>query len=267
MHHNQGIPIRKGRQIEAMQAAGRTAAAILHAVANAVRPGITTREIDNLAASLMDAHGVRSAFLGYHGFPAHTCISVNEEVVHGIAGPRVIKDGDVVKIDVGIVKDGWIGDNATTVPVGNVSDDVLRLLWTTEEALDIAIQHAVDGVMLGDLCAAIQECVTRQGFTVVREFVGHGVGRRLHEEPQVPNFGRRGARPRLREGMILAIEPMVNAGGAGIRILGDNWTVITRDGKPSAHFEHTVLVRKGRAEILTPRERLLPEPPPGILPG
>ncbi len=247
-----------------MQAAGECAAAILREVATQVHPGVTTLAIDQIAASLMKSAGVRSAFLGYRGFPSHTCISVNEEVVHGIAGPRVIQEGDIVKIDVGIVKDGWIGDNALTVPVGSVPDDVLRLLWTTEEALDTAIRHAVDGVMLGDLCSSIEECASAQSFKVVREFVGHGVGRRLHEEPQVPNFGRRGTRPRLREGMILAIEPMINAGTAAVRVLGDNWTVVTRDGRPSAHFEHTVLVRKGEGEILTPRERTIKEVPPGI---
>jgi methionyl aminopeptidase len=255
------IPIRRGRQLDAMRAAGECAAEILRESAAAVRPGATTGQIDRLAADLMEARGVRSAFHGYRGFPGHICISTNDEVVHGIGGSRVIQPGDIVKIDVGIVKDGWIGDNALTIPVPPVSEPLHRLLWATEEALHIAIGHATDGTMLGDLCHSIDHFVTAQGFRVVREFVGHGVGRRLHEEPQVPNFCRRGAHPRLREGMILAIEPMVNAGMAAIRVLDDKWTVVTRDGKPSAHFEHTVLVAKGQAEVLTPRPRLMPPPP------
>lgn len=256
------IPIRKGRQIEAMRAAGRCAARILRRLAGEVRPGTTTREIDQLANALMQEEGVRSAFLGYRGFPGQICISLNEEVVHGIGGPRVVQPGDIVKIDVGVIKDGWIGDNALTVPVEPVSDEVRRLLWATEESLETAIRHATDGTMLGDLCHSIEECIVSHGFTVVREFVGHGVGRKLHEEPQVPNFGRKGGRPRLREGMILAIEPMVNAGVASVKVLSDNWTVVTQDGRPSAHFEHTVLIGKGEAEILTPRPRTIPREPP-----
>ena len=258
------IPIRKGKQLDGMRAAGETAATILQSTAARIRPGVTTRSIDQHAAGLMKDAGVRSAFLGYRGFPGHICISVNEEVVHGIGGDRVIQPGDIVKIDVGIVKDGWIGDNAMTVPVGPMTDEVHQLLWATEESLAIALEYATDGTMLGDLSNAIESFVTSQRFRVVREFVGHGVGRRLHEEPQVPNFGRKGARPRLKEGMILAIEPMVNAGMAAVKILDDNWTVVTRDGKPSAHFEHTVLVAKGKAEVLTPRPRLIPPPPPRV---
>lgn len=255
------IPIRKGKQIEGMRAAGQTAAQILQATAARVQPGATTGEIDKFAATMMQEAGVRSAFLNYRGFPGHICISMNEEVVHGIGGTRVIQPGDIVKIDVGIVKDGWIGDNALTVPVGTMTEETHRLLWTTEEALAVAIQYATDGTMLGDLCHAIEECVTANGFRVVREFVGHGVGRRLHEEPQVPNYGRKGTRPRLKEGMILAIEPMVNAGMAAVKILDDEWTVVTLDGKPSSHFEHTVLIGKGKAEVLTDRPRLIPAPP------
>ena len=255
------IPIRKGKQLDGMRAAGQTAAAILSATAARISPGVTTGEVDKFAAHLMQEMGVRSAFLGYRGFPGHICISMNEEVVHGIGGHRVIQPGDIVKIDVGIVKDGWIGDNAMTVPVGPMSEEVHRLLWTTEESLEVALKYATDGTMLGDLCHAIESCVTSHGFRVVREFVGHGVGRRLHEEPQVPNYGRKGARPRLKEGMILAIEPMVNAGMAAVKVLDDEWTVVTLDGKPSAHFEHTVLIGKGKAEVLTPRPRLIPAPP------
>lgn len=250
------IPIRGGRQLDMMRRAGETAAEILKETAEAVKPGVTTGEIDAFAKELMDQKGCKSAFLGYRNFPGHICISVNEEVVHGIGGPRRIQYGDIVKIDVGIIKDGWVGDNARTIPVGTVSPDVQKLLLATEEALYVAIDHARHGEMLGTLCQSIENYVLSQGFTVVREFVGHGVGRKLHEEPQVPNYGKKGEKPRLREGMILAIEPMVNQGTARVKVLADNWTVVTMDRKPSAHFEHTVLVRKGEAEILTWRERL-----------
>ncbi|MFT4641310.1 MAG: methionyl aminopeptidase [Verrucomicrobiales bacterium] len=250
------INIRSGKQIDMMRSAGETASEILQKVAASVQPGVTTKEVDDYARELIAERGCKSAFLGYRNFPGHICISVNEEVVHGIGGPRKVKYGDILKIDVGIVKDGWVGDNALTVPVGSVSPEVQRLLLATEESLHVAISHAVDGGMLGDLCHSIEDCVVKRGYTVVREFVGHGVGRKLHEPPQVPNYGKKGDRPRLREGMILAIEPMVNEGTARVKVLSDKWTVVTMDRKPSAHFEHTVLVRKGEAEILTPRPRL-----------
>jgi methionyl aminopeptidase len=207
----------------------------------------------------MKARHSRSAFLGYRGFPGHICISINEEVVHGIGGSRVIQDGDVVKIDVGIFYDGWVGDNALTVPVGNVAQETLRLLAATEESLHVAISHARDGEMLGTLCASVEEHVVQHGYTVVREFVGHGVGRKLHEEPQVPNYGKKGGKPRLRAGMTLAIEPMVNMGTEKTRILSDGWTVIATDRKPSAHYEHVVLITEGEPEVLTWRERMFPE--------
>jgi methionyl aminopeptidase len=197
--------------------------------------------------------------LGYRNFPGYICISINEEVVHGIGGARIIQDGDVVKIDVGIEYQGWIGDNALTVPVGNVATETLKLLAATEESLHVAINHARDGWMLGDLCASVEEHVVQYGFTVVREFVGHGVGRKLHEEPQVPNYGKKGTRPRLKSGMTLAIEPMVNLGTAKTKILSDKWTVITTDRKPSAHYEHVALVTDGEPEILTFRKRMFPK--------
>jgi methionyl aminopeptidase len=195
--------------------------------------------------------GCSSAFLGYRGFPGHACISVNEEVVHGIGGERRLQEGDVVKIDIGVVKGKWIGDNARTVAVGLVSEEALRLIEATSEALRLGVAAARAGRRLGDVSAAIQSLVESRGFSVVREFVGHGVGRNLHEEPQIPNFGKAGTGPRLKAGMTLAIEPMVNVGRAGVRILGDEWTVVTSDGKLSAHFEHTVLVTRDEAEILT----------------
>ena len=207
----------------------------------------------------MKALNCKSAFLGYRGFPGNICISINEEVVHGIGGSRVIQDGDVVKIDIGIVYDGWVGDNALTVPVGNVAPETLKLLAVTEESLHVAIEHARDGHMLGDLCASVEEHVMKFNYTVVREFVGHGVGRKLHEEPQVPNYGKKGAKPRLKAGMTLAIEPMINLGTAKTRTLSDGWTVITQDRKPSAHYEHVVLITTGDPEVLTWRERMFPK--------
>ena len=199
----------------------------------------------------MSELGCKSAFLGYRGFPGNICISVNEEVVHGIGGPRRVQYGDIVKLDIGVVQDGWVGDTASTVPVGMIEERTERLLRVTESALRRAIEIASEGVRLGDVCAAIEEVATRERFNVVREFVGHGVGRKLHEEPQVPNYGKRGSGPRLKAGMTLAIEPMINSGTASVKLLDDGWTVCTADGMPSAHFEHTVLITKEEPEILT----------------
>lgn len=240
-----------------MRAACGAASVVLDRVSALVRPGVTTGEVDEAAADFMIEERCTSAFLGYRGFPGQICISVNEEVVHGIGGTRRIQYGDIVKIDCGVLKDGWVGDTASTVAVGIIAEKVQRLLRITEETLDLAIGYAQSGRRLGDLCAAIEERVVSHGYSVVREFVGHGVGRKLHEEPQVPNYGRRGTGPKLRPGMTLAIEPMVNMGGSAVRVLRDNWTVVTADGRPSAHFEHTVLVTKGEPEILTWREKTL----------
>ena len=252
------IPIKSPREIEFMRKAGSIASSILQALAREVAPGRSTGEIDRLAAELMREHDCKSAFLGYRGFPGHICISVNEEVVHGIGGARKIMPGDIVKIDVGIIKSGFIGDNATTVAAGDIPLETKRLLAATEQSLFDAISHARAGRRLADLCGSVEAFVVPRGFTVVREFVGHGVGRRLHEEPQIPNYRPQGKTPVLMPGMSLAIEPMVNAGVGAVRILEDGWTVITEDRKPSAHFEHTVLVTEGEPEILTwrPREAL-----------
>lgn len=249
------IPIKTPREIEFMRTAGSIAATILQALAKEVKPGNTTGQIDRLAAELMLEHGCKSAFLGYRGFPGQICISVNEEVVHGIGGLRKIMPGDIVKIDVGIVKSGFIGDNATTVAAGDIPLGTRQLLAATEQALYEAIKHARAGRKLADLCGAVEGFVKPRGFSVVREFVGHGVGRRLHEEPQVPNFRPPGKSPTLEPGMTLAIEPMVNSGVPTVRILDDGWTVITEDRKPSAHFEHTILITTGDPEILTERPR------------
>lgn len=236
-----------------MRVAGRSAARVLDRLSGLVRPGITTGELDQAAADFMAEEGCRSAFLNYQGFPGQTCISINEEVVHGIGGPRRIQYGDVVSLDVGVIKNGWHGDNARTVAVGAIKPEWQRLLTVTEEVLARVIPMATAGRRLGDLCAFIESEVVANGYSVVRDFQGHGVGRKLHEQPDVPNHGKPGTGPKLKPGMTLAIEPMVNLGTGKVRMLGDNWTVVTKDGLPSAHFEHVVLVTKGEAEILTPR--------------
>ena len=245
------IPIKNEREIERMREAGRAAALVLDRICGMVRPGVSTGEIDRAAGEHMKELGCTSAFLGYRGFPGQICISVNEEVVHGIGGARRIQYGDVVKLDVGVIKGGWVGDNARTVGAGALDPSLQRLLQVTQQALMTAVRYAVAGRRLGDMCAAIEEEVLDAGYSVVKEFVGHGVGRKLHEEPQIPNYGRRGTGPKLKPGMTLAIEPMVNLGAEGVKVLSDKWTVVTTDGKPSAHFEHTVLVTGGEPEILT----------------
>jgi len=253
------IPIKSVREIEKMRQACRTASEVLDRVSEIIRPGISTKEIDQAAADLMAEAGVRSAFLGYRlghrVFPGNICISLNDEIVHGIGSQRRVQYGDIVKLDIGVVQDGWVGDTAATTAVGMVDERIERLLEVTQSALQHAIGHACAGARLGDLCAAIEEEAVRHHFSVVREFVGHGVGRKLHEEPQVPNYGKRGSGPRLKPGMTLAIEPMVNLGSPDVRLLEDGWTVCTADGLPSAHFEHTVLITKDEPEILTWRAK------------
>ncbi len=253
------IPIKSGKEIERMRQACRTASEILERVSELIRPGISTREVDEAAADLMQEAGVKSAFLGYRlghrVFPGNICISLNDEIVHGIGSQRRIQYGDIVKLDIGVIEDGWVGDTASTVPVGMIDARTDKLLRTTESALRRAISSASEGVRLGDICASIEEEAVSHGFSVVREFVGHGVGRKLHEEPQVPNYGKRGSGPRLRAGMTLAIEPMINAGTASVRLLDDGWTVCTADSMASAHFEHTVLITRGEPEILTFRSQ------------
>jgi methionyl aminopeptidase len=252
------IPIKRPHEIEKMRLAGETAAQILNELATLVAPGVTTGEIDHAASQLMSEAGVRSAFLGYRKFPGQICISINEEVVHGIGGPRKIAYGDVVKMDVGIIRDGWIGDTAMSVPVGIIDPEVERLLTVTEEILRGAVQVARPGNKIGDISHYVESEAHKNGYSVVREFVGHGVGRSLHEDPQVPNFGKRGTGPKLKAGMTIAIEPMINMGKSKVRILADKWTAVTDDGLPSAHFEHTVLVTDNLPEVLTwPRKTLL----------
>ena len=248
------IIIKTADELATMREAGRKAAQVLRMVCEAVRPGISTRELDDLARDAMAALGVRSAFLGYMGYPAQTCISINETVIHGIPGDRKVQDGDVVSVDVGVWHDGFVGDNAKTVAV-NVSDPaVLALLANTELALAEAVAAAKPGARLGDVSHAVERVANRAGISVVREFVGHGCGRSMHEAPQIPNFGQSGRGPLLKPGMVLCIEPMLNLGSRHIRTLDDGWTVVTCDGKPSAHFEHMIAIVPGGAEILTPRD-------------
>ncbi len=245
------IVLKNEREQKAMRAAGAVAAAVLAEVAAFIRPGVTTAEVDRFAAECIRRHGARSAFLGYKKYPCHVCISVNEEVVHGLAGPRRLVFGDIVSLDVGVVYRGFIGDTARTVPVGGCSPLAQKLIDVTEQALYIGISRARAGNRVVDISRSIQEFVESHGFSVVREFVGHGVGRSMHEEPQVPNYVDGKKSPRLLPGMTLAIEPMVNAGRPQVRVLQDGWTVVSADGLPSAHFEHTVLVTAGDPEILT----------------
>jgi methionyl aminopeptidase len=253
------IPIKTAKEAEQMRRACRTASEVLEKVSELVRPGVTTKEIDEAAADFMQDAKAKSAFLGYRlghrVFPGNICISINDEVVHGIGSQRRIQYGDIVKLDIGVIQNGWVGDTATTVPIGMVDDRVDELLRVTESALQRGISKATEGARLGDICAEIEEEAVRHRFSVVREFVGHGVGRRLHEEPQIPNYGKRGSGPKLKAGMTLAIEPMVNLGRADVRLLEDGWTVRTADGTPSAHFEHTVLITREEPEVLTWREK------------
>jgi len=244
------IPIKTPDEIESMRVSCRVAREILEEVSLAVVPGISTGEIDRLAARLISDRGGRSPFLGLRGFPGHICISINDEVVHGIGGARRIQYADIVKLDIGILFRGWIGDTATTIPVGVVPPEVTRLLDKTQEALAAGIQQARPGNRVYDISLAIEDYVVSNGYSVVREFVGHGVGRALHEEPHVPNYGRE-IKAKLKPGMTIAIEPMVNLGRAQVRVLADGWTVVTADGKPSSHFEHTVLITEDEPEILT----------------
>ncbi len=245
------IVVKSEAEIERMRPACQIAAQILDDVVRACAPGVTTADLDQFARARMKELGATSAFFGYRGFPGHICTSVNDEVVHGIPGMRRIRAGDVVSIDVGVSYEGWIGDNARSVLVGVQDPELVRLLRTTELALQAGIRKAVSGARVGDISHAVENVILAAGFSVVKEFVGHGVGRSMHEEPQIPNFGKGGQGPRLRSGMTLAIEPMVNLGVEKVEVMADGWTVLTADRKPSAHFEHTVLVRDGAPEILT----------------
>ena len=247
-----GIKLKSEDDLKLMRPAGVVAAKVLDEIAAIIKPGLTTRDIDKFAAERIRSYDAKSAFLGYRKFPGHTCLSVNDEVVHGIASDRELKFGDIVSVDVGVTYKGFIGDTARTVAVGGCGVAAQQLLDVTEQSLYLGIAAARPGNRVLDISLAVQRYVEQNGFSVVREFVGHGVGRSMHEEPQVPNFDD-GAKssPKLKPGMTIAIEPMVNAGRAGIKILKDGWTVVTQDGSLSAHFEHTVLITDGEPEILT----------------
>ncbi len=246
------IVVKTWKQIQKMRDAGRLNAQVLAEVGTYVRPGVTTIELDRLAERLIRDAGALPTFKGYHGYPATLCTSVNEQVVHGIPGRRVLQPGDILSIDCGVTLGGWIGDMAVTLPVGDVAEPLQRLLTTTREALALAIRQCIAGRRLEDVSSTIQNHAESNGYSVVRDYCGHGLGASLHEEPQVPNFGRPGKGPRLKPGWCLAIEPMVNLGGPDVRTLPDDWTVVTADHKPSAHFEHSVaILQDGPPLVLT----------------
>jgi len=235
-----------------MRRAGQVVREVLELVRSLVKPGATTLDLEKAAEARLAELGVKAAFKGYHGFPCVLCVSVNSEVVHGIPSPkRVLKEGDIVSLDFGAIVDGYYGDSAITVPVGTIDADVARLLAVTEASLHAGIAEVRPGATLGDVGAAVQTVVEKAGFSVVRDFVGHGIGVHMHEDPQVPNFGQRGRGMKLRTGMVIAIEPMVNAGKADVKVLGDGWTAVAADGSMSAHFEHTVAVTATGARVLT----------------
>ncbi len=247
--------IRKSRaEIEKMRRSGLIVAGTLSKLRQMVAPGITTRELDVVAESTIRAAGAIPTFKGYRGFPASICASVNDEVVHGIPSDRRLKEGDIIKLDCGATLDGYVGDAAISVAVGEVSPEVARLLEVTRESLLKAIEKMVAGNRLYDVSYAVQQHVEERGFSIVRDFCGHGIGQRMHEDPQVPNYGRPGTGPVLKEGWVLAIEPMVNEGSFEVKILSDGWTVKTRDGKASSHFEHTIAVTEDGPRVLTAAE-------------
>lgn len=247
------IMIKTPQEIEKMRRSGQIVRQVLEHVRKFVKVGASTQDLENAAAEKMNELGAKPAFKGYRGYPAVLCTSVNSEVVHGIpSAKRVLRDGDIVSIDTGVIVDGYYGDSATTIAVGaKVPERAKKLLEVTRTSLERGIEAIKPGATLGDVGAAVQEVVEAGGFSVVRDFVGHGIGTKLHEDPQVPNFGQRGQGQRLRPGMVIAIEPMVNAGGPDVHVLSDGWTAVTQDGSLSAHFEHTVAVTAEGAEILT----------------
>jgi methionyl aminopeptidase len=245
------IIIKSPREIEQLKRSNAIVAEVFEKLKGMIAPGITTQELDQVAEEYILSKGGHPAFKGYRGFPATLCISINEEVVHGIPGQRRLKEGDIVSIDVGVNFAGYFGDSAITLPVGEVDSESKRLLEVTEKALAIGIEKAKIGNRLFDISYAIQRWVESCGFSVVRDFVGHGIGKDLHEEPQIPNFGSPHQGPRLEKGMVFALEPMVNEGTYEVRVLSDGWTVVTADGKRSAHFEHTISITDDGAEILS----------------
>ncbi len=250
------IVVKSMHEFLLMQKAGRIVATVLNELEAAIKPGVTTKELDEIAETTILKLGGVPAFKGYGGFPASICTSVNEEVVHGIPGKRVLKEGDIISIDVGAFYEGYCGDAARTFPVGKISPLAEQLLQVTKEALEKGVAMAKVGNRLTDISHAIQTHVEASGFSVVRQYVGHGIGQKMHEEPQVPNYGLPGRGPRLKAGMALAIEPMVNTGEFPVRTLSDNWTVVTQDGSLSAHFEDTVFITEDGNEVLTAQEEV-----------
>lgn len=240
-------------EIKKIKKAGHVVAEILDLISENVRPGVTTKKLDDLAAELFSKRNAKAAFLGYQGFPANICVSVDNEVVHGIPGDRKLVEGEIVSVDVGSIVDGYFGDSARSFAVGEIDDSAKKLLEVTNKSLQRGIEFCRVGNRLGDLSAAIQQYVEKEGFSVVRDLVGHGIGTKMHEEPQVPNFGEAGTGIELKEGLVIAIEPMINAGKYQVRVLSDGWTIVTDDGSLSAHFEHTIAITSEGPEILTKR--------------
>ena len=249
------IIIKSKREIELMKEPCKVTAELLDDLAGFIRPGISTMDISEFVEKRITGHGMTPTFKGYGGFPAAACVSVNEEVIHGIPNAaRKLREGDIVSIDVGATKDGYVGDCAATFIVGNGDEEAKRLIAVTRQSFFEGIKYAREGYRISDISHAIQEYVESNGFSVVREYVGHGVGAKMHEDPEVPNYGRPGHGPRLMRGMTIAVEPMVNMGGAAVRVLDDEWTVVTADGSLAAHYENTILITPGEPEILTVSE-------------
>ncbi|MDK9712000.1 type I methionyl aminopeptidase [Acidaminobacter sp.] len=245
------ILVKSSTEIEYMRESGKIVATVHSVLKDMIKPGITTKELDEIAERIILEHGAQPAFKGYGGFPATICASVNEEVVHGIPGDRMLREGDIISIDVGALKNGYYGDSAKTYPVGKISAKAEKLIRVTRESFYEGLKFCKVGYRLSDVSHAIQMHVEAEGFSVVRDYVGHGIGASLHEDPQIPNYGPAGKGPRLSPGMVLAIEPMINAGRFLVRVLGDNWTVVTADGSLSAHYEHTIAITDEDPIILT----------------
>jgi len=246
-----GIIIKSAEELAIMRQAGKIVGSVLEILSHQVKPGMTTMELDIIAAREVAKLGAKPSFKGYHGFPATLCVSVNDEIVHGIPGKRVLHDGDIVSLDFGAIFDGFQGDAAVTVGIGKIAPEAKRLMETTKGSLEAGIAAARSGATLGDISAAIQDYAEARGYSVVREYTGHGIGREMHEDPQIPNFGLPGTGPTLKKGMTLALEPMLNTGDWRTRLGNDHWTVLTADGSLSAHFEHTIVITDTEPEIFT----------------
>jgi len=239
------------KEIEKMRSAGQLVGRVLQELRRMVEPGISTLEIDNAAEKMIREAGALPTFKGYHGFPYSVCASVNEQVVHGFPSKYKLKEGDIFSLDCGVTLEGFVGDTATTVPVGTISEDRARLIEVTEKCLDLAIEQCRPGNRLGDIGWAVQEFAERHGYSVVRDYVGHGIGRQMHEDPQIPNYGKPGQGPKIKAGYVFAVEPMVNMGSQQTKVLADGWTVVTVDGRPSAHVEHTIAITEDGPDVLT----------------